>query len=61
MYVEALWAEEQSSDVRNLHGIVGVDDLHAVAEEVSEQDLDRFFTAAVSEPEVPELPDAAQQ
>jgi hypothetical protein len=45
---------------RNLHDTVSVDDLQAVAEEISEQDLDQFFTAWVSEPEVPELPDAAQ-
>ena len=46
---------------RNLHSTVVVDDLQAVAEEVSEQDLDQFFNAWVSEPEVPELPEAAQQ
>lgn len=45
---------------RNLHTSVSWDDLQAVAEEISEQDLDEFFTAWVSEPEVPELPDAAQ-
>jgi predicted small secreted protein len=46
---------------RNLHSTVGVEDLQAVAEEVSELDLDQFFTAWVSEPEVPELPETAQQ
>jgi hypothetical protein len=45
---------------RNLHQDVVVDDFRAVAEEVSGQDLDQFFTAWISEPEVPELPESTQ-
>ncbi len=45
---------------RNLHDEVLVEDLQAVAEAASEQDLDQFFNDWVSEPEVPELPNTAQ-
>ncbi|MDJ0768104.1 MAG: M1 family aminopeptidase [Ilumatobacter sp.] len=46
---------------RNLHSAVTVDDLQAVAEEISGQDLDQFFTAWISATEVPELPDTAEE
>ncbi len=42
---------------RNLHDAVQVDDLLAVSEEVSGQELDEFFAAWVGATEVPELPD----
>jgi aminopeptidase N len=41
---------------RNLHGTAEIEDLQAVAEELSGQDLEAFFTGWVSESAVPELP-----
>ncbi|MCL1601841.1 MAG: hypothetical protein M3112_09970 [Actinomycetia bacterium] len=41
---------------RNLHGTAEIEDLQAVAEELSGQDLTAFFTGWVSESAVPELP-----
>ncbi len=41
---------------RNLHGTAEVEDLRAVAEEISGQDLAEFFTAWVTQPLVPDLP-----
>ena len=41
---------------RNLHGTAEVEDLRAVAEEISGDDLSQFFTSWVSETTVPQLP-----
>ena len=41
---------------RNLHGTAEVEDLQAVAEEISGDDLSEFFTSWVSETTVPQLP-----
>ena len=41
---------------RNIHGLVEVRDLRAVAEEISRRDLEEFFTAWITQPTVPDLP-----
>ncbi len=41
---------------RNLHGTAEIEDLQAVAEEISGDDLSQFFTSWVSETTVPQLP-----
>ena len=40
---------------RNLHGTAEVEQLRAVAEQISGQDLTAFFTAGVTQPVVPDL------
>jgi aminopeptidase N len=44
---------------RNLHATAEIEDLQAVAEEISGQDLSPFFTSWVSETAVPQLPPAS--
>jgi hypothetical protein len=41
---------------RNLHATAEVEDLQAIAEETSGEDLSRFFAAWVTETVVPDLP-----
>jgi aminopeptidase N len=45
---------------RNLHDTALVEDPQAITEEISGQDLDQFFTAWVTDPEVPDVPEIAE-
>ncbi|MCZ6505788.1 MAG: M1 family aminopeptidase [Actinobacteria bacterium] len=53
---EAFFATLREFIERNLHATAEIEDLQAIAEEITGDDLSQFFTSWVTETTVPQLP-----